>query len=47
MIVIDDTVFPKQGRHSGGVARQYAATLGKPDTCQVAVALHYAAPKGD
>jgi SRSO17 transposase len=47
VIVIDDTGFAKKGRHSAGVARQYSGTLGKTDNCQVAVSLHYAAPKGD
>jgi hypothetical protein len=28
-----------------GVARQYSGTLGKTDNCQIAVSLHYAAPK--
>ena len=47
IVVIDDTGFAKKGRHSVGVARQYSGTLGKTDNCQVAVSLHYAAPKGD
>src|SRR5258706_4113865 len=45
-LVVDDTGFPKKGRHSVGVQRQYSGTLGRTDNCQVATSLHLAGERG-
>lgn len=45
VIVLDPSGFPKSGKESVGVARQWCGRLGKVDNCQVAVYLGYASGK--
>ena len=40
--VIDDICFPKKGKHSVGVARQYGGQWGRQENCQLAVSLSLA-----
>ncbi|MEX2494950.1 MAG: IS701 family transposase [Woeseia sp.] len=44
--IVDDTGFPKKGKHSVGVARQYCGQTGKQDNCRVAVSLSMASERG-
>ena len=46
MITVDETGFPKKGRNSVGVARQYCGRTGKIDNCQLGVMAGYASPQG-
>lgn len=43
---IDDSGFPKQGKKSAGVARQYCGQVGKIANCQMGVFLAYVSPRG-
>ena len=44
--VLDGSDFPKQGRKSVGVARQYCGRLGKVANCQAEMFLAYVSPRG-
>ena len=43
---LDETGFLKQGKASGGVARQYTGSVGKITTCQSGVFAAYVSDKG-
>lgn len=45
VIVFDPSAFPKKGRHSVAVARQWCGRLGKVENCQVGVFMGYVSRK--
>jgi SRSO17 transposase len=46
MITVDPSDFPKKGKESVGVARQYCGPLGKVENCQSGVFIGYSSDKG-
>jgi len=46
VLAFDPSAFPKSGKQSVGVARQWCGRLGKVDNCQVAVYLAYVSSPG-
>ncbi len=46
VVIFDESGFPKKGRDSVGVARQYCGALGKVESCQVGVFAAYASRHG-
>jgi SRSO17 transposase len=46
VFVVEDLAFPKQGRHSVGVQRQFCTPPGRKINCQLGVSLHYVTSAG-
>jgi SRSO17 transposase len=46
VVAIDETSFPKRGKHSAGVGVQYCGTTGQVQNCQVGVFLSYVTARG-
>src|SRR6266849_965051 len=46
IVAIDETSFPKRGKHSAGVQVQYCGTTGQIENCQVGVFLTYVTARG-
>src|SRR6266568_7070959 len=46
VLIIDESGFPKRGKHSAGVGRQYCGVTGQVTNCQVGVFLSYATTLG-
>src|SRR5207248_1774998 len=46
VLVLDESGFPKRGRHSAGVGPQYCGRTGRVENCQVGVFLSYVTAQG-
>src|SRR5207237_10016979 len=46
VLVLEESGFPKRGRHSAGVGPQYCGRTGRVENCQVAVFLSYVTAAG-
>src|SRR5438067_5750077 len=46
VLVLDESGFPKRGRHSAGVGPQYCGRTGRVENCQVGVFLSYVTALG-
>ncbi len=46
ILVIDETSFPKRGKKSAGVKKQYCGRTGQVENCQVGVFLSYVSAQG-
>src|SRR6266571_6728910 len=46
LLVLDESGFPKRGRHSAGVGPQYCGISGRVENCQVGVFLSYVTAQG-
>jgi SRSO17 transposase len=46
VLIIDESGFPKRGKHSAGVGRQYCGISGRVENCQVGVFLSYVTALG-
>src|SRR3989441_8308514 len=46
VLVLDESGFPKRGRHSAGVGPQYCGISGRVENCQVGVFLSYVTAQG-
>ncbi len=46
VLVLDESGFPKRGRHSAGVGPQYCGVSGRVENCQVGVFLSYVTAAG-